>query len=138
MYLPSHRCDCFASVSLRINSLIVFTGEMLMKATPTFRSSFHIHTWIFLFVNVRSFVRSIGWLYGCIESMLCVCSCENKCRLKYKRQKIIVQIRIRSIRLIEIKREMINMYLMFGTLLMLVLGFRVNAAGRGKKLSFSI
>ena len=49
-----------------------------------------------------------------------------------------MQIRIRSIRLIEIKREMINMYLMFGTLLMLVLGFRVNAAGRGKKLSFSI
>ena len=42
-----------------------------------------------------------------------------------------VQTRIRSIRVIEIKREIMKMYLMFGTLVMLVVG--VNAAGRGKK-----
>ena len=50
-----------------------------------------------------------------------------------------VQTRIRSIRVIEIKREIMKMYLLlFCTLVMLVLGFRVNAAGRGKELSFSI
>ena len=45
-----------------------------------------------------------------------------------------MKIRIRSIRLIEIKREIMNMYLMLlHALLMLVVGFRVNAAGRGKE-----